>query len=77
MRPKLLSCCSPASVKLSAEVCVWSVPYWHTVRAIERWMLGEYDDAGAETSLHAADTLEIGRYVSLSRSVLAIVEADR
>lgn len=58
---------------------VWSVPYWHTVRAIERWLLDELDDAAAEaeTAIHVADTLEIVRYVPLSRSVLSIVEADR
>ncbi|GAA1545905.1 LuxR family transcriptional regulator [Nocardioides humi] len=58
---------------------VWSVPYWHTVRAIERWLLEELDDAAAEaeTAIHVADALEIARYVPMSRSVLSIVEADR
>lgn len=57
----------------------WSIPYWHTVRAIERWMVDELDDAAAEaeTAIHAAESLEIVRYIPMSRSVLAIVEADR
>jgi DNA-binding CsgD family transcriptional regulator len=58
---------------------VWSVPYWHTVRAIERWLVDELDDAAAEaeTAIHAAETLEIARYVPMTRAVLAIVETDR
>ncbi|MEU1598555.1 helix-turn-helix transcriptional regulator [Streptomyces sp. NPDC005708] len=57
----------------------WSMPYWHTVRAIERYIHDELDDAvaEAETALHAADTLDVLRYVPLTRSVLAIVEAHR
>lgn len=57
----------------------WSVPYWHTVRAIERWMHDELDDAAAEaeTALHAAERLDIVRSLQLTRSVLAIVEVDR
>jgi DNA-binding CsgD family transcriptional regulator len=57
----------------------WSAPYWHTIRAVERWMCGDLDDAAAEaeTALDAAERLEIVRTRQLSRSVLAIVEADR
>jgi DNA-binding CsgD family transcriptional regulator len=57
----------------------WSLPYWHTVRAIERWMHDELDDAAAEaeTALHVADRLDIVRYLELTRSVLAVIEIDR
>jgi len=57
----------------------WSVPSWHTVRAIERWMHGAIDDAAveAETALHAADRLEISRTVPFTRAVLSIIEVDR
>lgn len=57
----------------------WSIPYWHTVRAIERWLHGELDDAAAEaeTALHAAASLDIVRPLPWTRAVLAIVETDR
>lgn len=57
----------------------WSAPYWHTVRAIERWMRDELDDAAAEaeTALHAAQRLDVVRSLPLTHSVLAIVEVDR
>ncbi|MFC8244800.1 LuxR C-terminal-related transcriptional regulator [Streptomyces chartreusis] len=57
----------------------WSLPYWHTVRAIERWMQEELDDAAAEaeTALRVADRLDIVRYLELTRSVQAVIEIDR
>ncbi|WP_103380810.1 helix-turn-helix transcriptional regulator [Pseudonocardia dioxanivorans] len=57
----------------------WSAPYWHTVRAIERWMCDELDDAAAEaeTALEVADRLDIVRTRRLTRAVLAVIEVDR
>jgi DNA-binding CsgD family transcriptional regulator len=57
----------------------WSIPYWHTIRAIERWLRDELDDAAAEaeTALTTAERLDITRPLQLTRPVLAMVEADR
>ncbi|MFC4948703.1 helix-turn-helix transcriptional regulator [Pseudonocardia sp. GCM10023141] len=57
----------------------WSAPYWHTVRAIERWMRHELDDAAAEaeTALDAATRLDMVRPRQLTQAVLAIIEAER
>ncbi|WIY01002.1 LuxR C-terminal-related transcriptional regulator [Amycolatopsis mongoliensis] len=57
----------------------WSIPYWHTIRAIEQWLRDELDDAAAEaeTALTTAERLDITRSLQLTRPVLAMVEADR
>ncbi|GAA4691449.1 hypothetical protein GCM10023215_30450 [Pseudonocardia yuanmonensis] len=57
----------------------WSAPYWHSIRAIERWLRDDLDDAAAEaeTALDAAARLDITRTRQLSSAVLAVVEADR
>ncbi|HEY7048866.1 MAG TPA: hypothetical protein VH373_16710, partial [Jatrophihabitantaceae bacterium] len=57
----------------------WHLPSYHTATAVERYIVGEWDDAVVEieASIELADETGMGRWLVLSHSVLSLIKLHR